>query len=334
MHTKGRYSFQPATLSRRRFVSLGAAAAWTLALQRQAYGEGLTPVSVATAPDEDAVACLYAQQSEIFRQRNLAVTVSPSSSGSAIASAVAGGTIDIGKSSLTGLVSAYAHGVPFRLIAPSAMYSTNAPVTGTVVRADSTIRLARDLAGKTVSVPSLKGEMQIATMAWIDQHGGDSSNVHFIELPATATFQAVQSGRVDAATFANPALADALQSKRVRVLGWTSDAIAKQFLLAAYFCTVDFTQRNPDVVARFARGIELASMYTNTHPAQTIALVSKFTSVRAQNIARMTRVTCGLALNPRDIQPVIDASLKYKMIASRFDASDMIEPALLERTTE
>ncbi len=292
------------------------------------------PVSVATAPDEDAVACLYAQQSGIFRQLGLDVTVSPSSSGSAIASGVVGGAIDIGKSSLTGLVSAYVRGVPFRLIAPSAMYSTNAPITGTIVRADSEIERARDLDGKTVSVQSIKGEMQIATMAWIDQHGGDSSSVHFIELPSTAVFQAIVSGRVDAATFANPALGDALQSKRVRVLGWTSDAIAKHFLLAAYFCTADFAQKSPDVVARFARGIALASIYTNAHPAETIDLIAKFTSVSAQNIAHMTRVTCGLALDPRDIQPVIDASVKYKMITARFDAKDMIESALLKRSTE
>ena len=327
-------SCKPDRLSRRGFVSLGTAAALVAGLQRRAYGDALTPLSVATAPDEDAVACLYAQKSGLFGQQHLDVTIIRSTNGSAIASGVAGGAIDIGKSSLTGLVSAYARGVPFRLIAPSALYSATAPVTGTIVRADSAITLARDLNGKTVSVPSIKGEMQIATMAWIDQHGGDSGNVNFIELPSTATFQAVQSGRVDAATFANPSLADALESKHVRILGWSSDAIAKDFLLAAYFCTVDFAQKHPAVIARFARGIALASTYTNAHPTETVGLVANFTSVSSQNIAHMTHVTCGVALNPREIQPVIDASAKYKIISTPFNAVEMIDSAALKRGSE
>jgi len=283
-----------------------------------------TQLRVATAPEEDAVATLYAQESGIFRRLGLDVTVTAAASGSSIAAAVVGGTIDIGKSSLAGLITAHTKGIPFTLIAPAGEYNAELPITGTVALASSTIKSARDLSGKTVSVQSLRGSMQIGTMNWIDQNGGDSSLVHFIELPPSLVSQALESKRVDAATFANPELAEALATKNVRVIGWSQGSIGSHYLLAAYFTTIDFAQKNAATVSRFAQGLQQAATYTNAHHAETASLVSAFTKVSPAVVASMNRVTCGLQLDPREIQPLIDASVKYKLIPARFDAGDMI----------
>lgn len=282
---------------------------------------------VATAPDEDAVACLYAQQGGIFRRNGLDVSLTAMASGSAITSAVVGGAIELGKASLLGLAGAHARGVPITLIAPAGMYDADAPVTGTLVRADSVLHGARDLNGKTISVQSIRGQTQIATMAWIDLHGGDSSTVKFVELPPAAAGQALESGRVDAATLANPSFAEVLETKKARVLGWTSESIGRRYLIAAYFCTVDFARKNPDVVGHFARSIQESATYTNGHRAETVDAVARFTAIKPEAIARMTRVTCGLTLDPAQIQPQIDIAVKYKVIAERFDARELIDPA-------
>jgi len=39
------------------------------------------------------------------------------------------------------------------------------------------------------------------------------------------------------------------------VLGWSSEAIAKRFLLTAYFTTKEFASKNPDVVTHFAQAM-------------------------------------------------------------------------------
>jgi hypothetical protein len=41
----------------------------------------------------------------------------------------------------------------------------------------------------------------------------------------------------------------------------------------------------------------------------------------------MTRVDCGTVLDPKLIQPVIDACAKYKFIAASFDARELIAPS-------
>jgi ABC-type nitrate/sulfonate/bicarbonate transport system substrate-binding protein len=72
---------------RRRFLAGTAAAAFAPAVAR---AQSLTPVSVSTSPDEDAVACLYGVASGIFRRNGLDVTVTAANSGAATSAGVIG----------------------------------------------------------------------------------------------------------------------------------------------------------------------------------------------------------------------------------------------------
>jgi NitT/TauT family transport system substrate-binding protein len=304
------------------FLAVGSAALLT----RPAIAQSLVlrRLSVASAQDSDAVACLYAQEAGLFRKAGLDVTLTPNASGSAIASAVIGGAVDIGKSSLTALITAYSKGIQIVLVAPSALYNVESPVTGTIVRADSPLHNARELNGKTVSVQSVRGSLQLATMAWVDNNGGDSSTIKFLELPPSAGLIALDSGRVDAVTLANPYLTQAVSEKKARVLGWSSEAIAKRFLLTAYFTTKEFASKNPDVVTHFAQAMAQSANYLNTHQAETVNLVARFTGALPDVVKSIPRETFATTLEARDVQPYIDASVKYKFIPERIDAAALI----------
>jgi len=311
-----------AAIPRTAFLALGSAA--LLARPAAAQTPALRHLTVASAQDADAAACLFAQEQGMFRKVGLDVTLIPNGSGSAVASAVLGGAVDIGKSSLTALITAVSKGIPIVLVAPSALYNVASPVTGTIVRADSPLRSARDLNGKTVSVQSVRGSLQLATMAWVDANGGDSSTVKFLELPPPEGLIALDSGRVDAVTLANPYLTQAVSAKKARVLGWSSEAIAKRFLLTAYFTTRDFAQKNPDVVAHFAQAMAQSGLYLNTHHAESVALVARFTGALPEVVASLPGETFAATLDPKDVQPYIDASVKYKFIPERIEASSFI----------
>jgi len=304
------------------FLAVGCAYLGATATARAQTNGSIVRVSM--PPDEDVVSCLYAMQSGIFRKLGLDVRADAATSGSAIAAAVAGGSIEVGKSSLPALIAAHVAGIPFTLVAPAALYTSAAPNCATIVRTDSPIRTARDLTGKIVGAQSVRGQNMLCTAAWIDSQGVDSKSVHFVEVPLPAMLAALDSGRIDAATLGNPTLSEALDSKKVRILTYPFDAVAKEFLLAAYFCSTDFASKNPDVVERFARALRQATAYTNSHRAQTVDLVSKFTSISPQIIAGMARVTCAETLDPHQIQPQIDLCVKYKLINAAFDARDLV----------
>jgi NitT/TauT family transport system substrate-binding protein len=313
---------------RREFISLAAAFPLAGGTALAQTPGPLVPLRVASAPDEDVLGALWGQSSGIFRRYGLDVRLQAMNSGAAVGAAVVGGAIDIGKSSLVSLISAHTKGIPFELIAPAGVYNSKAPIVGLLVKKGANIKSARDLNGKTFSVPSLNDQYSIAIKGWMDQRGGDWQSLKFLELPNSAVPQAIEDSRVDAASIANPILSEAIASGKVDMIGRTFDAIGPHFIQACYFVTADFATKNRDVVERFSKAIAESGAYCNAHHAATVQLLSDFTKVSPETISHMTRTEIGTTLDPRELQPVIDAAAKYKLIASAFPAREMIAPFL------
>lgn len=315
-------------LARRGFLAALAACTLNAARVGAQSPAALVPVRIASAPDEDIIGALWGIAGGAFRQAGLDVAVTRANNGAAVAAAVIGGAVDIGKSSLVALIVAHSRGVPFELIAPGAVYDSSAPNTGLIVAKDSPITSAKDLDGKTLSVAALDDLNTLSIEAWTDRHGGDSASLHFVELPVTAAPEAVASGRVVAAVATSPTLARALAAGHVRLLGHPLDAISPHFAFSAYFATADYVTKNADVVARFTRALAESAAYVNTHHAATIDVLATFTGVDPKVIAANPRVTLGTAFEPNLLQPLIDTAAKYHAIPAAFDARELIDPSL------
>jgi ABC-type nitrate/sulfonate/bicarbonate transport system substrate-binding protein len=89
----------------------------------------------------------------------------------------------------------------------------------------------------------------------------------------------------------------------------------------------DAATKDRDLLERFSRVIHDAAVYANAHHAQTTGPLSAFTKVDLKIIAKSTRSTAGTALDPKQVQPVIDAAAKYGAIAVPFDARELIDPS-------
>ena len=63
---------------------------------------------------------------------------------------------------------------------------------------------------------------------------------------------------------------------------------------------------------------------------ETAPLLAAFTGIETSHVLAMKRVTCGEYLDPRDIQPAIDAAAKYKIIDKGFPAQELISPYALK----
>ncbi len=299
---------------------------------RFASAQTLTKLRLSGSPDHDIIGALWGQQGGIFAKYGLDVDVRSSNSGAVVTAAVIGGSLEIGKGSLLSLLNAHAKGVSLVLEAPGSIWNTDVPESALLVAKDSPIRTGRDLDGKTISVPSLGDLYQIAISSWMDQRGGDSRTVKFLELPHRAAAESIAAGRVDAANIANPILGDALQSGRFRVIGHGQDGIAKHFIVTAYFCTADFAAKNADVMTRFRRGLYEAATYANANFQQMIPLLAKYSGIEEKVIAAQSLspvATNAKQLDPKMIQPIIDAAVKYKALAAAFPAKDVIDPNAL-----
>jgi NitT/TauT family transport system substrate-binding protein len=299
-----------------------------LATPALAYGQSLTAITVAGVPEESATPALWARQSGMFRRAGLDVSVEPQNSGSAIAAGVAGGSYAIGKSSLVSLIIAHTKGIPFVLVAGGGLYDAKNPNFGLVVKADSPIKTAAELNGKSVAVSALNDLYTIGTKAWMDKNGGDSSTIKLLELPISAVGDAIAAGRVDAGGLIDPELQSAIDAGKVKWLGRDFDAIALRFMYTGWFTTTDYLAKNRATVEGFVRAMREASAFVNAHPGDTVDVLAKFSAMDAARIAKMHRISYATALDPRLVQPMIDACAKYKVISAAFDAKDMIATGL------
>jgi NitT/TauT family transport system substrate-binding protein len=314
-----------ARLTRRTALATGIAA---LAAGATARAQTATPdlavLRLASSPADDTMPVIYAQQNGAFRRAGIDVQLSRASSGSAVASAVAGGSVDIGKSSVVSIVTAHAKGLPFVWIAPASMYVPAAPDGGLIVATSSPIKTGRDLNGKVVATPALGDLNNIATRAWVDQNGGDSKSIQFVEVPVAAQAAALDEGRIAAGGIINPFLGEALASGKTRFLAPFYSAIANRFMLSGWFTTADFAAKHRDAIASFQRIIEATSTYTNAHHAETVPLLATWSGITPDAAARAPRMTNGTRITPEDVQPVIDLLARYGVIPKAFDAREMI----------
>jgi NitT/TauT family transport system substrate-binding protein len=304
-------------------ASIAALTAWPRRSVAQPAAAALTTLHVASAADDTVTPVLYALHTGMFAAAGLDVVVQKANSGSAVAAAVASGAMDFGRGTILPLVSAHARGVNFVLVAASTMHVNADPDSGLLVLADSPLRSARDLNGKIVSVAGLYDLNWLATKAWLEANGADDT-IRFIEIPNSAVLAALQDGRIAGGTLSEPFMSLAIRSGKARYLGNIVGAIAPTLIESAWYTTADYAAKNRDVVARFRRVVEAATVYTNAHHAETVDLLAAFSGMDPVTIGQIHRAVSGTTLDPKLIQPMIDAAAKFKVIPQAFSASALL----------
>jgi NitT/TauT family transport system substrate-binding protein len=317
-------------MQRRTLLQALAGIAVAAPLTGTAFAQELQTVRIGLSEGDDATPTLYAIKSGLFKKYGIDAQLVPVPSGAAGLAALAGGAIDVGGTSLLPFLSARSKGLPLTIVAPLASYSPDSVYAAILVKKDAPYKTGRDLNGKTIASPALRDLNWVASMAWIDQNGGDSSTVKSIEVPASVIPAALDDGRIDAATVTTPRYVQAVNGGKVRVLGKSYESIAKHFAFAAIVAQVDYANKNPDVIARFGRAIRDATMYTNTHHADTLALYAAFAKIDPKDIADAPRAESTPYVDAKDIQPMIAVAVRYSIIPKAVDPQDLISPSALK----
>ena len=281
-------------------------------------------IRVGAAANDFATPLLYALDSGMFREAGLDVELQILNNGTAVAAALAGNSSDFGIVSLFAVVNAHARGVPLTLIAGSTLYSTTNPAIGLLVLASGPIHAVAELSGKTVSSSALNDILAVSIKGSVDKAGGHSDTMQFVELTGTQIASALDTGRIAAAGVTNPTLASLVATGKYRNLGDPSGGIAQSFLATAWITTTDYVQKNRATVRAFTTVLAKAAAFANAHQAETAPILAKYSGIELATVTHMTRAKFETALEVREIQPVIDAAAKYKVIPKGFDAREII----------
>jgi NitT/TauT family transport system substrate-binding protein len=293
-----------------------------VALPATGGAQELPTVRVLAPPIDPGSQAFYARDEGFFKKVGINVEISTQSSGGAVAAAVAGGAADIGQSNLTSIATAHERGLPFVVIAGANRFDWHQHQNVLAVAPNSPIRTAQDLVGKTIALPGLKNITEVALDAWLDQRGVAPSSIKAIELPMSSMADALASGRIDAAEMTYPELADVLERKVVRLIGYPFEAISKDFLAGAWSTTAAWAKAHPDLVRAYAAAMTMSADWANKNPGLSAKILERATGVPLN--PNSPRVLFARTLDPRAMQPVLDVSAKYGLLKATFPATDLI----------
>jgi len=320
-YLEDRVSLNPVTRARAGALLLSGTVACLLRPPVLAQENAL--VRIAPIPTEGGTEVYYARDMGFFAPAGLAVDIQTLPNSSAVAAAVASHTVDIGYGNIDVLAALHSKGISTVAIAAANEYVSpgSMQTAGLLLPANSPVRQAQELNGKTIAVGALNSIVQTDARAWIDQHGGDSSTVKFIEVPIPAMPAALEAGRIDAAVVVEPFLGIAVKTNRVLAYGF--DSISKHFTIGAWFTTPQWAHDHADLVNRFVAVMRVTGAWANTNPVKSGAIFAKYSKVDPGVIATIARARFGDRLSPSLLQPLIDVSAKYNGF-NTFPAQELI----------
>ena len=302
---------------KRSTVAIGA-----LASGPAAFAQSVPVLRVGASPSDAFAEGIYAQGAGFFKDAGLNVELVSLANSGSLGAGVAGGTIDIGLGNVIAIANARAQGLPFSVIAPSALYTAKAPATVVITGKTSSLNGPKDLEGKTIATIEVRGTQQASIRQWMTKSGADPSNVKFVEMPFSTMGAMVNAGRVDAAMIGEPALT--ATKPLVRVIGNPYEAVAPEWYLNVWFANADWIGKNRATVRTFVAVMAKTAPWANTHHAETGAMLQKFLPLADDVVAKMTRAQYGLKLGTQYMQPILDTAVKYGIIKEPVDAKTLI----------
>jgi NitT/TauT family transport system substrate-binding protein len=305
------------------FGSSGPGAAQTRPLQ---------PLHVIVLPLEVTAAAYYAQDLHLFTRAGLDVTIQSLGNGGAITAGVVSGAADIGSANPISVEVAHEKGLPVAIIGGASFQDAKTPTNGLLaVSATSPYHTAKDLNGKIIAVSGLGNIADLGVRNWLDQNGGDSTTVKFIESPMQTMAPAMATGRIDGADI-DASSFDAAPKGQLRLLGSTFDSFGPRWVQSTWFTSRDFEAKHPDIVKKFMSAIREASVWANAQPADAIRVFAKYSKYDVHDLELAVRppfVT--KPITPDQLQTTIDVAKKYGVLKKGFPASELISPLNDER---
>jgi NitT/TauT family transport system substrate-binding protein len=289
-----------------------------LGAPRRAVAQAAIAMNVATTPNDAGAEVYYAADMGFFKRARLEVTITTINNGVTIAAGIVAGTFDAAQASVPSIASGHERGLPLVIIAPAATWSSSTVTTALVIAKSATMRTAKDLEGKTIAVNGVL--TQLGASAWLEKNGADLGTIKFLDLPYASMAPGLAAKRIDAAVLAEPDLDPALATE-AKVLAAPYDAIAKEFLISAWFTTLDYAKGHPEALRRLERAILDAGRWANRNRARSGEILAKYTKVAVSpdmvRVAYAERTSAALA------QPLIDAAARYKALRATFPASEL-----------
>jgi NitT/TauT family transport system substrate-binding protein len=257
-----------------------------------------------------------------FAEQGIDLTITPVAGGAASISGAVSGQFQFAFANTTSLLTARQQGLDVKVVANgvSSTGEQGKDFSAVLVKPDSPIRTAKDLAGKKISVNQLKNIGDTTVRASVRNAGGDPNGVEFVELPFPDAPAALQSGRVDAIWVVEPFVSQAL-SQGARAVAWNFADAAPDLTVAMYFTT---PRTDPDLTRRFTAAMRKSLEYADSHPDEVREILKTYTKISPEVIAKINLPKWPVEVNRKSVQTIADLALADGVLKDRIDVSSLV----------
>jgi NitT/TauT family transport system substrate-binding protein len=291
-------------------------------------------ISPARAGDKIAVSVMsiaecapiyLGKEKGFFSKRNLDLALTTRHGGPVIIAGVLSGELQFGFSNIPSLLKAEDAGATLVGIA-SGSASTGVrgnDFLGVIAPADSPIKDAKDLAGKTIGLNDLNNMGDVALRAAVRLAGGDTTSIKYVQVPFPDMPAAIANQRIDAAVLVEPFLTIAV-SKGAKVVDWALVDISPKLMMSLYFTSNEYAEGNPDVVKRFKEAILESLAYAEAHSDEVRKIIPTFTRITPEVAQKIMLSAFPTEMNPKSTQILADLCLKDGIISKKADLTSLL----------
>jgi NitT/TauT family transport system substrate-binding protein len=282
-------------------------------------------VRVGVIPIIDVAPIYLGQQKGYFSKRRIELQFETAQGGAAILPGVVSGQFQFGFSNMTSMLIARDKGLDIQVLAAgsSSTGKEGKDFGAVVVKEDSPVRSAKDLAGRTVAVNTLKNIGDSTVKASIRKDGGDPAAVKFVEMPLPDMPAAVEGGRVDAAWVVEPFLT-ITRSQGDRVVAWNFVDTAPDLMVAGYFTSGKLLREQADLVTRFTEAINESQQYAQGHPEEARNAITTYTQIDKAMVGKLTLPNWPAQVNRESTQVLADLAVQDGLVAKEPDLDALL----------
>lgn len=250
----------------RALVALAAAAAVTGSGAGFAGAQSAAPVEInfgILTPTASEWPLYIAQGQGFFKEEGLKVSIINGDSPPNVINLLATGAFDMADNGSDSEITAIAHGLPIKMIAPQFNVNPYSLVTS------PSVKTWADLKGKSVMLGTKQDVTAIGLQQMAEAHGLKLDDFSIIiGGNSTARYAGLKSGNVQGAMLGQPF--DLLaQSEGMNILGSASD-VTKQWVFTCVAVNSAWAAKNRPTIVKFLRALRKAVQYGYAHKADAV----------------------------------------------------------------
>jgi NitT/TauT family transport system substrate-binding protein len=179
------------------------------------------------------------------------------------------------------------------------------------------------LAGMKIGTPTLTGNINLLTKAWLDSKGVDPASVQFIQVATPNMVDQMKAGQIDAAELQNPFISQAAAAGMTS-LGALDRALDDEYAAQSFWIANGaWAAANPDVAERFRAALDDAATWISDNEDAAYQTVADATDISVDVAQQSPLGAYGTAIAPGTFATWLDAMKTYNGFAGTVDVDKL-----------